>query len=322
MSTKLEKDIITEINNFRQDPLNVKHQIEVFRKGISRLKAKDPFINEIDDFISKLPNIPKMKPLTLNKNLCQICKIEVRKVIQNEKYDMYKSAANLKGIVPEAYLQENITLIADDGVDESEKIVCKLLLNKLDKLKLGRNVIANPETTQIGIALQEYEGENFMVLLFANNPVNDDVEPPLPQVDLTELKMAFDLYDHDGSQKIRIQEALEAMKSMKFDKNNPDLYQIIEELKEFEYCSWPRFAGHVFARITDRTSEEGLTTLFNLFIDDPKKQTISFDTFKRICNEVGESLSEEEMKNILSNTTESGDEINLQDFIQFMKLDE
>ena len=72
--------------------------------------------------------------------------------------------------------------------------------------------------------------------------------------------------------------------------------------------------------ITDRNTDEGLRTLFDLFIDDPNKETITFDTFKRICNEVGENMSDEEMKNILEITTQSGNEINFEDFCQYMKL--
>ena len=38
--------------------------------------------------------------------------------------------------------------------------------------------------------------------------------------------------------------------------------------------------------MTDRETKEGLLTIFYLFIDDPKKNTITFETFKKICNEI------------------------------------
>ena len=46
--------------------------------------------------------------------------------------------------------------------------------------------------------------------------------------------------------------------------------------------------------MTDRQSREGLRTIFDLFIDDPDKGTITFETFKKICNEVECGLSEEQ----------------------------
>ena len=51
MVDKFEKEIISEINSFRDNPKSIQHQIEVLQKGINRLRAKDPFLKEIDDFL-------------------------------------------------------------------------------------------------------------------------------------------------------------------------------------------------------------------------------------------------------------------------------
>ena len=145
-------------------------------------------------------------------------------------------------------------------------------------------------------------------------------EPELPNVDLSELKQAFDLYDYDGSQKIRIKDCLDGLKMVNFDKTNPILFDIIRDLENEEYCSWPKFAFHVFNCITDRNTDEGLRTLFDLFIDDPEKDTITLETFRKICKDVGDSVSDEELKNILEITTQSGNDISFDDFCQYMKL--
>ena len=63
-----------------------------------------------------------------------------------------------------------------------------------------------------------------------------------------------------------------------------------------------------------------MRTLFELFIDEPNKETINLDTFRRICKEVGENISDEELKNILDITTQSGNDISFEDFCQYMRL--
>ena len=321
MTDKFEKDILSEINSFRSNPRSIQHQIEVLQKGISRLRSNDPFLKEIDNFIASIDRIPKMKPLILNKTLCQIAREEVKKFIKNESsYNPYLTGAQMKGVVPSGFLEQNAALIADSGADEAETVVPKLLLNKVDKEKKGRQILCTPDYTQVGIASRENEGENYYVIIFANEDSVEEGDPQLPEGDLTELKQAFDLYDHDGSQKIRIKECIEGMKSVNFDKTNPILFDIICDLEGEEWCSWPKFAYHVYSSITDRNTDQGLRTLFDLFIDDPKKDTITFDTFKRICNEVGENMSDEEMRNILEITTQSGNDINYEDFCQYMKL--
>ena len=318
---KFEKDLLSELNSFRQNPKSIQHQIEVLAKGISRLRPKDPFLKEIDDFIKTIDRIPKMTPLTLNRTLCQVARDEVKKYSRNEStYTPYLTGNQLKGIVPGGFLEQNACLIADSGADEAETVVPKLLINKMDTQKMGRKLLCTPEYTQVGIANTEFEGENYYVILLANNDVEDTGEPELPNVDLADLKKAFDLYDHDGTQKIRIKECLDGMKSVNFDKTNPILYDIIRELESNEWCSWPKFAFHVYGSITDRNTDEGLRTLFDLFIDDPEKDTITLDTFRRICQEVGENMSDEELRNILEITTQSGNDISFDDFCQYMKL--
>ena len=131
MVDKFEKDIISEINSFRQNPKSIQHQIEVLGKGISRLRAKDPFLKEIEDFIRTIDRIPKMKPLTLNKTLCQVAREEVKQYCRNESsYNCYQTGNQLKGIVPSGFLSQNAALIADSGADEAETVVPKLLLTK------------------------------------------------------------------------------------------------------------------------------------------------------------------------------------------------
>ena len=235
MSMKFEKDILSELNSFRENPKSIQHQIEVLAKGISRLRPNDPFLKEIDDFISTIDRIPKMSQVTLNRTLCQIARDEVKKYSRNESaYTPYLTGNQLKGIVPGGFLDQNVALIADSGADEAETVVPKLLLNKMDKEKKGRKILCTPEYTQVGIASSEFEGENYYVLLLANNDVEETGDPELPNVDLTELKQAFDLFDHDGSQKIKIKECLEGMKSINFDKTNPILFDIIKDLENNE----------------------------------------------------------------------------------------
>ena len=324
---QFEKDLFKEINSFRQNPKSIQHQIEVLGKGISRLKPNDPFLKEINDFTSKINTIPKMPPLALNQTLSLIAKDEAKKYSRNEStYNPYLTGDQLKGIVPEGFLSQNCGLIADSGADEPQTVVPKLLLNKMDKDKKGRKILCTPEYSQVGIANTEFEGENYYVMIFAKNDVKvvqeagEQGEPELPNVDLSELKQAFDLYDHDGSQRIRIKECLEGLKLVDFDKTNPILYDIIKDLENEEFCSWPKFAFHVYSCITDRNTDEGLRTLFDLFIDDPEKDTITLDTFRQICKDVGDNVSDEELKNILEITTQSGNDISFDDFCQYMKL--
>ena len=138
------------------------------------------------------------------------------------------------------------------------------------------------------------------------------------------LKQAFDLFDKDNSGTINIKDAINSMKRMNFEETNPDLFNLIGSILDEgeEKVTWENFSNFINEGLKDRKSEEGLKTIFNLFIDNPENETINFETFKKICKEIGENLSEEELEHILNNTTEHGNEITFKDFTQYMKVNE
>ena len=72
--------------------------------------------------------------------------------------------------------------------------------------------------------------------------------------------------------------------------------------------------------MTDRETKEGLGTIFNLFIDNPDKSTITFETFRKICNELDCGLSEQQLSDILQAATINGNEITFKEFQEYMSM--
>ena len=138
------------------------------------------------------------------------------------------------------------------------------------------------------------------------------------------LKQAFDLFDKEHSGTINIKDAINSMKRMNFEESNPELFNLISSISDEgeEKITWEDFSNYINEGLKDRKTEDGLKTIFNLFIDNPENETITFDTFKKICKEIGENLPEEQLEHILNSTTEHGNEITFKDFIQYMKINE
>ena len=324
MTTKFEMTVIDNLNKFRENPQSIIHSVEVYRKGLSRIKSKDPLLGEIDKYLLVLQKMKPMPKLNLNTELTNIAREQARKFSLNPDYQLYQKGNELKGILPDYYLTENPSLLADVGADDPNNQIIKLLLNKIDKKKKGRSFITDSFYTQVGIGLQIFEEENYIVLIFANEEKN--YVPPVEKKiiisndEMTELKQAFDLFDFNNDQTIKIKDAMEAMKYMNFDTQNPELYKILDELSlDNEIVSWDKFSSHVNERLTNYNDENGLRTIFNLCIDNPKDETITFETFKRICNEIGENMSDAQMKHIMKNATQKGDQITFEEFCEYIK---
>ena len=320
MTTKFAKSVLQELNKFRSSPKSIQHQCEVIRKGFSRIKAGDPFLNEIDYFVKKLDPMEKLPLLEFNDILSEAAKRELPSFRGKKNYQKYRRSDNVKGIVPEYYLVASPALAADDGADDPINVLTKILLDKQDILKEGRDILCDPNFTQIGIAHEIYDEENRIIMIFATEYISDEPKFELPFGNITELKKAFDILDEDGNQILRMNEIMDTLHEMEFNKTDPTLYSIFKELSNKDRCSWPKFAYFANLRMTDRETREGLLTIFNLFIDNPDKNTITFETFKKICHEIECGLSEKQLKQILEASTINGNEITFKEFEEYMAL--
>ena len=320
MSSRFAENVIKELNKFRANPKSIQHQCEVIRKGFSRIKHGDPFLNEIDLFVNQLETMKQLPKLEYNEVLSTAAKKELPNFRGKTSYQKYRRTDTIRGIVPDYYMTASPAMVADDGADDPINVLTKILLDKQDRLKDGRDILCDPKFTQVGIAHEIYDEENMVILIFATQYVEDEPKYDLPKGDLTELKKAFDILDTEGKNSLNMKRIMKNLDDMHFYQTDPTLYSIFKDLSDRERCSWPKFALFVNDRMTDRESKEGLGTIFNLFIDDPDKSTITFETFKKICNELDCGLSEQELNDILKASTNNGNEITFKEFQEYMTV--
>ena len=319
---KFANGVFNEINKFRENPLSVEKRLQSFKLGLSRLRANDPFIREIENFIKDLGNLRKNPPLELNDTLCEAAQSQLDEFVRDaETYKNYRSGDDLVGIVPRHYLKENPVLIVDDGAEEPYEVLNKFLLNKLDPRQFGRKTLCSSDFTQIGLAHTLKDGDNYIICIFAYKKAKKHSDMPLPEGDLTELKQAFDLFDVNHEEEISPKDTVEAMKSLGYDKKNPELYRIMKELDtpENETIDFPLFANHIVNAITDKYSEDGIRTIFNLFVDDPREDTVSIINLKKIIEELGEKPSQQEIDRLLEIKGSVNAKLTFDEFLDFMR---
>merc|ERR1712150_195749 len=100
-----------------------------------------------------------------------------------------------------------------------------------------------------------------------------------------EIREAFDLFDTDGSGTIDFQEFLEMMT----------------------------------AKMGEKDSREEILKAFRLF-DDDETGKISFRNLKRVAKELGESMSDEELQEMIDEADRDGDgEVNEEEFMRIIE---
>ena len=76
--------------------------------------------------------------------------------------------------------------------------------------------------------------------------------------------------------------------------------------KEIGGISFDVFLDAINNKLDDKESKEGIRRIFDLFIGDPNADTITLSSLKKISKELGENMSDEELKIMLERASKNG----------------
>ena len=147
--------------------------------------------------------------------------------------------------------------------------------------------------------------------------------PGLSQDEVDEIRQAFELFDTNGTGKIDPKELKAAMQSLGFDTKNPTIFQLIAELDTPDAAKkggidFDSFVEAINNKLGDKESKDGIRRIFDLFIDDPNSETITLSSLRRIARELGEQMSNEELKDMLERASSNGTELTFEEFYDIM----
>ncbi|NXW81635.1 CETN1 protein, partial [Alopecoenas beccarii] len=136
-----------------------------------------------------------------------------------------------------------------------------------------------------------------------------------------EVREAFELFDTDGTGAIDVKELKVAMRALGFEPRKEEIKKMISDtdtegtgkisLNEFLVVMTPKMA--------EKDSREEILKAFKLF-DDDETGKISFKNLKRVARELGENITDEELKDMIDEADRDGDgEVNEQEFLRIMK---
>lgn len=134
----------------------------------------------------------------------------------------------------------------------------------------------------------------------------DTFRQELTEKQKKDIKEAFDLFDADGSGVIDIKELKVALRALGFEPKKDEIKRLISEInseqKDKENTNsidYTEFLQIMTAKMNEKESEEEIQRAFQLFAFEDKK-TISFDNLKKIAIELGETMTDDELKLMIS----------------------
>ena len=132
------------------------------------------------------------------------------------------------------------------------------------------------------------------------------------------IKLAFNVFDTNGTGKINPKEIKAAMEYLGQDAHNPTVYQLISLLDESEDSNegitLDEFIKAIYQKLGDSKTKKGIKRLFEIFKDDPNSNSIDLKSLKNICAQLGENLDEEDIEDMMKRISKGGNQLTFEQF--------
>lgn len=144
--------------------------------------------------------------------------------------------------------------------------------------------------------------------------------PGLSLEEIEELREAFDLFDVDGTGYVDGTELKTAIEQLGYRDRNPIIYEAVERMNGRQ-VSFDQFLDLMTTRITDSSRREDIEKVFRLFVGGRPASSsfITVDDLRRVAKELGESLSEQDLREMIDRADIDGDaRVSVDEFVAIM----
>ena len=108
------------------------------------------------------------------------------------------------------------------------------------------------------------------------------------------------------------------MQSLGFDSKNPTVFNMIADLEnDGDLIDFDTFLEAITSKLGDRETRAGINKIFDLF-DEDGTNTINLNNLKKVAKELGETMSMDELNEMLERASANGKEITREDFYNIM----
>ena len=143
-------------------------------------------------------------------------------------------------------------------------------------------------------------------------------KPELSQDTLDSVLKTFKLFQ-DENGKLNCDNLLTSLKDLKFDEQEPVIYDIIDEVCSSNRMglTYDEFVDKLNETLQDRGSEKSTERTYGLFVEDPKG-TLTYEVLKKVAEEAGDNASEEEIRKTFNYASSNGNDIPYEEFHTIM----
>merc|ERR1711959_346648 len=145
--------------------------------------------------------------------------------------------------------------------------------------------------------------------------------PGLSEEQIDEIREAFSLFDADASGMIDVRELKAAMRALGFEIKNEELKKMVSDVGNDGNgtIEFAEFLAMMTGKMGEKDSREDIEKVFKLF-DNDSTNKITFANLARVAEELGETIDDEELQDMINQADRDGDgAINGDEFYRIMK---
>ena len=143
----------------------------------------------------------------------------------------------------------------------------------------------------------------------------------LTEDEVMEIKEAFDLFDTDKSGEIDVGELKQALQNLGIDAKNQTLQNMLADIDKNGNATidFDEFIDMMTAKMSDKDTREDLEKVFDLFIGDDNTDKIDINHLKRVCKELNENMTDDELNEMIVRADLDRDgKVNFEEFYAIM----
>ena len=145
--------------------------------------------------------------------------------------------------------------------------------------------------------------------------------PVLTRKELGAVKKMFRLFqDRDGT--IDPHEVIISMQTLKLNEKSPIIYELFEEFDTPENSKnrldYEEFVELLSQKLSDKDSQKSIERFYEAFLTNTNKDTIDFDVLKKVAQDVGDDITDEQIRKLLERCAQNGKEMTFEEFYDVM----
>lgn len=144
---------------------------------------------------------------------------------------------------------------------------------------------------------------------------------PISKEQRQEIKEAFDIFDSEKTGRMDYHELKVAVRAMGFEIKKAEALELMSryDREETGYIGFEAFEDIMLHRYANQDPIDEIRKAFQLF-DEEKTGKISFRSLKRIARDLGEKLTDDELRGMIDEFDQDQDgSINEEEFVEIMQ---